>query len=288
MIEDKRFTRNPTFDILKCVLSFWVICIHKSFPGVIGEIINTVARTAVPLFFMITGFFYIDVKARDNEKKQIRKIFLLMIISNVTYFILELLIAVTKGHGATLEFIHGLNFERFINFLLFNDTRICPPLWYLSALLYVLIIIRVVHHRNIKVEIILVGVMLSVGECFGEFAMFIFGRSFPEYLSRNFLFIGLPYFLIGCIIRNKEQIIIERVNKVNGIICIIISLLFMTVEKIILNRMLINRSFDHYVSTTFLTLSIFVLMLILTRDSDKSALGGAPLESARTTVCIFI
>lgn len=36
-------------------------------------------RVAVPIFFMITGYFYGDTVARHKENRQIRKIFYLVV-----------------------------------------------------------------------------------------------------------------------------------------------------------------------------------------------------------------
>ena len=50
--------RNNNLDILKTICAFLVICIHIPFPGSVGAIITPLARIAVPIFFMITGYFY--------------------------------------------------------------------------------------------------------------------------------------------------------------------------------------------------------------------------------------
>lgn len=43
-------SRYDGFDILKCVCSFLVICIHIPFPGILGEYIKSLSRIAVPVF----------------------------------------------------------------------------------------------------------------------------------------------------------------------------------------------------------------------------------------------
>ena len=50
--------RNKNIDILKAVCAFLVVCIHINFPGEFGEILKIVGTVAVPIFFMITGYFY--------------------------------------------------------------------------------------------------------------------------------------------------------------------------------------------------------------------------------------
>ena len=53
----KTILRADNFDILKSICAFLVICIHVPFPGAFGECVTTAARIAVPVFFMITGYF---------------------------------------------------------------------------------------------------------------------------------------------------------------------------------------------------------------------------------------
>lgn len=49
--------RNNSIDNLKAICTFLIICIHVPFPGEIGAYFITLTRIAVPIFFMITGFF---------------------------------------------------------------------------------------------------------------------------------------------------------------------------------------------------------------------------------------
>lgn len=51
--------RNIGLDVLKCICAFFVITIHcKRIPGFAGEVLTALNRTAVPVFFMVTGYFY--------------------------------------------------------------------------------------------------------------------------------------------------------------------------------------------------------------------------------------
>ena len=53
--------RNNSIDNLKAICTFLIVCIHVPFPGEIGAYFITLTRIAVPIFFMITGFFYLDI-----------------------------------------------------------------------------------------------------------------------------------------------------------------------------------------------------------------------------------
>lgn len=47
----------PNLYILEGIACLAVITIHIGFPGTIGVIVNVIARFAVPLFFIVSGFF---------------------------------------------------------------------------------------------------------------------------------------------------------------------------------------------------------------------------------------
>lgn len=60
MWKDMMQKRNTSIDFLRFICAFLVVCIHAPFPGVIGGCIKAVARIAVPIFFMSTGFFLVE------------------------------------------------------------------------------------------------------------------------------------------------------------------------------------------------------------------------------------
>lgn len=66
--------RNNNLDILKAISAFLVVCIHIKFPGKFGEYINIIAALAVPIFFMITGYYYENMKKKGKSRKANTKI----------------------------------------------------------------------------------------------------------------------------------------------------------------------------------------------------------------------
>lgn len=84
-------------DILKAICAFCVVCIHYPFLGKIDDYIVIVSRSAVPVFFMITGFFYSDVRNKGRETAQILKITSLCLVSNAAYFLWGLFLSAFGG-----------------------------------------------------------------------------------------------------------------------------------------------------------------------------------------------
>lgn len=89
--------RFAGFDILKFICSFLVVCVYIPFPGVFGRYFTALVRIAVPVFFIITGFYYCDVRAKGMERKQLWKIFKLFIFSNLLFAVWKSILTVFNG-----------------------------------------------------------------------------------------------------------------------------------------------------------------------------------------------
>ena len=133
-------SRYDGFDILKCVCAFLVICIHIPFPGVLGEYIKSLSRIAVPVFFMITGFFYRNIIIKETEWKQIKKISLMLAASLLLYFLWDIFKLIIKSESFIEYIKNEISIKNIIGFALLNRTPFSIHLWYLSAILYILLI----------------------------------------------------------------------------------------------------------------------------------------------------
>ena len=92
-------SRADNIDILKALCAFLIVCIHVPFPGKVGAYFTTLTRVAVPVFFMITGYFYSDTVARHKEKHQIKKILYLLVEANALFFIWNIALNVLRGEN---------------------------------------------------------------------------------------------------------------------------------------------------------------------------------------------
>ena len=66
--------QNDTFDLVKFILAIFVAAIHLiSFDriGVVGKLVFPVLRTAVPLFFMISAYFFFDKINRTPKESHL-------------------------------------------------------------------------------------------------------------------------------------------------------------------------------------------------------------------------
>lgn len=65
--------RNNKLNLLKGFACIGVVFIHIQFPGKIGKLISMVSAYAVPVFFLIAGYYAFG-KGTDTLKRRLLKI----------------------------------------------------------------------------------------------------------------------------------------------------------------------------------------------------------------------
>ena len=277
--------RYNGLDILKSICAFLIVSIHVPFPGEGGEYFLSLTRMAVPVFFMITGFFYDSVRKRGHVKAQINNVFRLFLIANLLYFGWGAVNAAVEG---SMEIFLQENFgiRKLLRFVLLNEALFSSHLWYLGALLYVLVIRAVLDkylpQSSEKILYALTPVLLIGDLMFGKYSLVVFGRTFPHVLVRNFLFVGIPYFSIGCYLyKMRERISIRREWN---ILLILLFACTTLLERYLLVRAGLNAARDHYISSTFLAAAVFILFM----DGEWDRSWAAPLEKIGREYSAFI
>lgn len=90
-------------------------------------------------------------------------------------------------------------------------------------------------------------------------SLLIYHREFPYILVRNFLCVGIPYFCIGNLIREKRCS--EKWNRKILQVLIVVFTITSLAERFVLVSAGLNATRDHYLSTTFLAICLFVYTL---------------------------
>ena len=209
---------------------------------------------------MITGYFYSDTVVRRREKHQIKKILYLAVEANVLFFIWNITLAILKRDSIISYMQSIFTGKNILKFLALNESPLAGHLWYLGAILYVLVIVLLVDKLDCrKLLYYLTPVLLVVDLMLGKYSLLIFHREFPYILVRNFLCVGIPYFCIGNLIREKRYS--EKWNKKVLQILIIAFAITTLAERFALVNAGLNATRDHYISTTFLAICLFVYTL---------------------------
>ena len=202
LAETETSHRIHSIDVMRIVMSFLVVAIHLPFIGKTGEVFITYGKTAVPFFLAVCGYMLWrdDSEAMQKRlKKQTLKIFLLYAGSNVLYG----LAAALKEYTASGN-LNGFKAMYFSagsikNFLLYN-VWFSEHLWFLGSLFYALVILIVLNRLKA-----LNYVMWSAPLLIAAYVVLSYMGAAQPYVLRNALLVGLPYVMMGMLIRRYED-----------------------------------------------------------------------------------
>lgn len=182
--EQIKRTRFVGLDILKTICAFLVICIHCPFEGEFGAYFISLARIGVPIFLMITGFFYPKIIKENKTKVQVIKILKLVLISNFIFFLWNIFKCLIFNESLTLYFEETFTIKNFLKWIIFNESPFASHLWYLNAILYVLLfgmLIRKFINNNSKIKSILyisTPCLLLIDLALGKYSVILWGGNF--------------------------------------------------------------------------------------------------------------
>lgn len=205
---------NHSINTLKFASIFAIIVIHcinlndmnQEFSILLG-----LMRFAVPVFFLISGFysFYEDKgQANDKYKKRIIRLLKLIIIANLLYFIL------TPHFHDISNLGQFFNFKSILKYLILNLPLIAGHLWFLDALLYCYLFVIILNKLNININKLyfIIPLLFAANLFLGEISS-ILHIPVPFYYHRNFIFTGLPFFMVGYLIHDKIDFIENNLSN---------------------------------------------------------------------------
>lgn len=248
--------RNIGIDVLKYLCAFMVICLHTSFRG--KTTVDALARIAVPLFFIITGYYYTRVREQNRTHSQLKKILFLTILSNACFLLLDIVTALLSSGTVSSVFTPWTNMETVLKFILLNERPGWAHLWYLGALLYALILFSWLFKINKREKMyILIPILLCANLILGNYSTLIFGQTIPIAFSRNFLLMGLPFLMLGdCLYKYQSTI---KIGNKTLFIILILSMMTTQIERFILAHFGAYQNKDFFISTGFLATALFLL-----------------------------
>lgn len=243
-------------DLVKCLCTFFVICVHM--PYRYKQYIDPMTRIAVPIFLMITGYFYPALHQNKKVTGQIVKIAKLLLVSNLLYFFWNLLMVPLNGQSIELYLQNMCTLSFWVRFLLTGGNAFSDHLWYLGALLYVLIFIRLTDKLFPRKKLYpLIPVLYGLNLLLGNYSTLIFGIRIPLEYSRNFLMTGLPFFLLGDWLSNKSP----RIHNNILLTTVLLGSVASCMEQRFLIHMCSDFNADYYISTPFTACALFLLAL---------------------------
>jgi hypothetical protein len=210
---------------MKFIACLFVITIHARIPGTFGELEMCMARFAVPFFFAVSGRFLLSgdqvypvIKVPDIRRKVSSSLKKLLKVTGVVYlvhFVFSFVVNMWSGVSLQEYFTSKFNLRELMNFVLFNSGRVIydgsyvfDHMWYLFALIYVYGLIYIfapVLRSWYKALTVILLFFLYFGELLQTFyPIRPFDISITTwYIMRNWLFVGLPFVLIGVIFSDQ-------------------------------------------------------------------------------------
>jgi len=217
--------RNQSLDVAKFVCAILVVTIHIwSREGLLYYIPNGIARIAVPFYFITSGYLLID-KFSDRFSS-IRSYILKYFIVYIFWSAVFLLITYREPVGNINSY---KDFFKYIHRFIVSGSYI--HLWFFPALIYSLLIYLIVHKLKLNIYVILLVSLLfyTLGCLTDTYGFFVNQQYYLIYqllffTTRNALFFGFPFFLIGTLIK-KNIFSIEKQRLLQIIVLFFILLI---------------------------------------------------------------
>jgi len=252
----KIINRNYAIDSLRLICAFFVVFLHCNYKS--NNVFIVITRTAVPIFFMISGYFLFQRTTFDfieKSKKNILKASKIFLFSTAFFFFFKETISLYQYGNFYIP-----SLKDWVAFILFNENPFSYHLWYISANLYVLFFLFFLRKYNLlKQAFYLIPILLTANLMFGKYSLFFFNRDFTTIFIRNFLFTGLPFTLLGCYIRSKQKNI-QAIGVKTKITFFVISIALTVLENYLIAAYSKSNG-EIFFSTVFLSVSFFVLFL---------------------------
>lgn len=279
---------NDYLYAVKGIASVLVVFIHFPLPGLTGSVLDALGRLAVPIFFIISGK-YLTFPQDGNDKREVsdcrrknlhRAWKLLKLTAGVTavYAFFSFCSLAIAGSYSMVDWIWmKCNRHELLQFLLFNSGKVIydelyyiDHLWYLFAMIYVLLIVCVLMGRGGKWTGVLMiwplifAVAASYGGTLSNMeSICVFGECFEgRVLTRNYLFTALPFVGFGLLLQQAEKS--ERCQAIFSRKAVRLALLLLAVLGAgwsISERVRGGESRDLYLGTILAAMAITTLSL---------------------------
>lgn len=205
--------RNHSLDAAKAVAAYFVILLHIRFPGRTGEMINVLARFAVPFFFMVSGYFCYSRKGTVPGRMtgKIGHVLALTAVSYPVWFVWQCVQRTIEGKeiGAWIDML--LQRRHIADFLKYNYSLIKYHLWFLPALLYCYLLFTVLEKLHLHWAAYLLIPVLLAALFRMEWANILVKNTYRPRVYRNYLYLGFPFFMLGHLIHRTENVWAEKI-----------------------------------------------------------------------------
>ena len=257
-------------DIMKLICAILIVLIHTNpFYGTELSFIinNNIARIAVPLFFITSG--YLVWGKYKGDKAYIFKYIKSLLKIIITWTIVYLPFNIYYYKNLDISLIKKIIF--YIRDFLFQGTYI--QLWYLNALVISIIFIIFLYKYLSLKKIGIIALGFYIIGLLGDSYFGLFNNRLENLIiniyslvfgsTRNGFLFGTIFIVIGILI--KEYGWNFKINKKSNLILIIITFIVLLIETYFLRNFEIAKDYNMMISLLFLAPLIFISILNTTK-----------------------
>lgn len=262
----KIIIRNCSIDIFRYIAAILVVAIHThpftEINYTLGYIATQVLpRIAIPFFFIVSGFFYIDKLLNGKSVfETIKKILLIYLIWSIIYILKD----VFSTSLPFLDFIkHSL-----INFFILGSSY---HFWFFPALFFSMFISSAAYKLKVLPLLAYISVFCYLLGCFGlsyykislQIPLLAYFVNIPEFnLIRRVLLMGLPCFMGGYFLNIYRDRYTAWGNRKINILLVFASVLFLT-EILLIVQLNLQKNI---ILTIFLYPLLLAVMIVLIKN----------------------
>ena len=251
---------NHCMYTLKGIACIGVVIMHCGFPTAIGDMIRYFFKFAVPVFFMISGYFSWNAdssKVSPKITKHMISCIRLLIEIELFYGIVSL-ITTCFFQGNTLQQWFQQSFPQdiwhFVR-ILWHGSFFNGTMWFMYAMIWGYVFLYVINHFQLYRIAYIYSILALILHVIIRTAWRKYGwAGYDASLFRNALAYGLPFMLWGYGFHELESI--EKLHMKNPIL---IAGFFIGIILTILEYLITKQSLDIYLGTLLASVSMFIL-----------------------------
>ena len=249
--------RKINLDILKAICAYMVIVIHCGFPFW-DAYMDAFSRVAVPIWFMIAGYF---CKGHKEEiKRKVINLLKIYVVGEVIYISYALY---TQGEAWKLwisQELHAIG-NTLWNVLVYNNTRIFKPGWFLLALIYAYLLYGLIVKLGIKKQAYLFIPILILW-WWGWQRAYMLLRIDLNFLDVKILR-AMPFFLLGNLFKYKENEIRQWMTGRKVFLLLAIGTLLVYFERNMIEQLVFKPALSLYLGNVVVALGGFAWALYM-------------------------
>lgn len=247
--------RNKNIDMLKAFAAIGVVIIHtKLFYGINGvyeflyHLLQTISRIAVPIFFFLNGYYFHRGYYKNKNKYYKEfciKIIKMHIIAGIIYKLYLTLEKYRDSGNITFKYF---KLDNLLKEFLYGGFYY--HLWYLPAtVLGITVLIIFLKYKKENLLLILAVFLYVFGTIFNQIAN---NKNIPIEYSRNGVFFGLVFIVMGYLYEKNKNLIKKHIN-IKSVYLLLGIMGLLILERVIVYKFIGKNENDMYIMLLPLT-----------------------------------